>query len=107
MATKQKRDVIADGLEGGRFYLPPSPRITLHSEQHPKLSDMLVGDMADFEITARVTNIDEDGSYGLELVAIKIHDKKGLREQAQSEMINLGELSAESLDGIFTRGDNE
>lgn len=106
MATKQKRDIIADGLEGGTFYLPPAPRITLHSEQHPKLSDMLVGDVADFEITARVTDMDEDGRYGLELVSIKIRDKKGLRETAESEIINIGDLSADTLDAIFTRGDN-
>jgi len=107
MAVKKKRDTIADTLEGGKFYLPTPPRITLYSEQHPKLSDMIVGDVADLEITARVTDMDEEGRYGLELVAIKIADKKDIIGEIESEIINIGELSEESLDSIFSREDNE
>ena len=107
MATKSvkqgKPDSVSDQLEGGtrELYLPPAPRISLYSEEYPSLADLLVGDAVDLEITARVTDLDETGRVGLELMTIKVADKDGIIKKAQSEQINIGELSSETLDKLF------
>ena len=101
MAVKVRKDSIGEGLEAGRFHLPEAPRITLYEEQYPNLSDMIVGDTMDLEITARITDIDEDGRFGLELVSIQMHDKSSLIDKATSEIVHIGDLSADSLEKVF------
>jgi len=73
----------------------------LYTEQYPTLVDLLVGDTIDLEITARVTDIDEEGRHGLELMVIKVLDKNDVRQKAKKEIINIGTLSTESLDALF------
>lgn len=100
-STKESKDSISEGLEGGHLYLPPPPRISLMSDEYTTLMDLLVGDTVDLDITARVTDIDEEGRYGLELMTIKIADKNGVMETGESENIKIGSLSKDTLDRLF------
>lgn len=97
--------LVRESLEAGRAYISPPPEITMWSENYPKLEDKIVGDTVSLEVTGRVTSYDEDGRYRLELSDIKIVEKTAkekLIEKAQSEIVNIGSLSPESLNAIFS-----
>lgn len=103
MATQDVKEVTR-GLEGGRAYLPPPTRISLYKDEHKELVDKVVGDVIDLQISGRIVEYDEEGHYRIELSNIKIveeNPKDKLVEKAESELINIGTLSTESLNAIF------
>ncbi len=101
MPTEEKFN-IEDQLEGGtgpsQMYIPPPPVLHLTSTQEPELEGYELGEEFVFTVHARITSIDEEGNYSLEMSDIEIPSKATQLDKAKEEVEGpLGVLSNESL----------
>ena len=96
---------VVESVEGGRAYIPPPPSITIFKDDHKGLGEKVVGDTINLEITAHVMEYDEEGRYRIQLDNIQIvkeNPRDKLIKKAESEVINIGTISPETLNSIFS-----